>query len=397
MTTTDVLVVGAGPVGTVGALRLAQMGVNVIVCEAEASCALDLRASTFHAPTIEMLDTLGVAEPLLARGLKAPVYQWRDRRSGDKLTFDLSEIADRTRFPFRLQCEQHYMAKLVAERLAAMDNAEVRFSSRVVHAEQDGDQVIATVESGGERSQIRASYLIGADGAHSTIRKLLGVGFEGFTYDSKFLSLSTAFPVDEIVPGLDHVNYISDPEEWLVLLKVPGLWRVLVPADGAQSDAEILSPENVRRVLSRIVGDHEVELAHKTIYRVHQRVAETFVRGRMFLVGDAAHLNNPLGGFGMNSGIHDVWNLVDKLEAVLRGRADESAFDLFDRQRRTVTRNFTQAQTKENMALMQQEKTEAHAARQGRMQAIHDDPDLRRDYLLQQAMFKSLEDAENIQ
>jgi len=397
MTTTEVLVVGAGPVGTVGALRLAQMGVNVIVCEAEASCALDLRASTFHAPTIEMLDELGVAAALLERGLKAPIYQIRDRRTGEKLAFDLSEIADRTRFPFRLQCEQHYMAKLVAERLAAMGNAEVRFSSRVVHAEQVGDQIVATVESGGERSEIRAAYLIGADGAHSTIRKLLGVGFEGFTYDAKFLSLSTAFPVEETVPDLDYVNYISDPDEWLVLLKVPGLWRVLVPADGDQSDAEILSQENVRRVLSRIVGEREVELAHKTIYRVHQRVAETFVRGRMFLVGDAAHLNNPLGGFGMNSGIHDIWNLTDKLEPVLRGRADASALDLFDRQRRTVTRNFIQAQTKENMAFMQQDKTEAHDARQSRMRAIHDDPDLRRGYLLQQAMFKSLEDAEQVQ
>lgn len=397
MTTTDVLVVGAGPVGAVGALRLAQKGVKVIVCEAEASCALDLRASTFHAPTIEMLDELGVAPALLARGLKAPVYQMRERRTGEKLAFDLTEIADRTRFPFRLQCEQHYMASVVAERLNALDNAEVRFRHRVVHAEQIGDEVVATVEGEGGRYEVRASYLIGADGAHSTIRKMLGVGFEGFTYDAKFLSLSTAYPVEEVIPDLDYVNYISDPDEWLVLLKVPGLWRVLVPADGGQSDEAILSAENVRRVMSRIVGDRQIDLAHKTIYRVHQRVAETFVSGRMFLVGDAAHLNNPLGGFGMNSGIHDVWNLVDKLEPVLRGRADEQILARFDRQRRTVTRNFIQAQTQQNMAFMQQDKAEAHEARQTRMREIHEDPALRRDYLLQQAMFNSLEDAEKVQ
>jgi 3-(3-hydroxy-phenyl)propionate hydroxylase len=396
MSKAQVLVVGAGPVGTVGALRLATMGFDVAICESEPSSALDLRASTFHAPTLEMLHDLDVSAPLLARGLKAPIYQMRERRTGEKLAFDLSEIADRTHFPFRLQCEQHFMAAVLSERLQQMDNVDIRFSTRLIHAEQVGDEVVATVETAAGRSEIRCDFLIGADGAHSTVRKVMGVGFEGFTYDAKFLSLSTAFPIETVVSDLDYVNYISDPDEWLVLLRVPGLWRVLVPADADQPDAAILSDENVRRVFSRIVGDHPIEVAHKTIYRVHQRVAQTFTKSRLQLVGDAAHLNNPLGGFGMNSGIHDVWNLADKLEAILRGRGDAELLGRFDRQRRAATRNFIQAQTQENMAFMQQGKSESHRLRQERMRAIHGDPQLRREYLLQQAMFKSLEDAEKI-
>lgn len=392
----EVLVVGAGPVGSMGAARLASMGIEVMLCEAHPTSAHDLRASTFHAATVEMLHEIDAAEPLIAQGLKAPVYHIRDRQSGDTLAFDLTEIADRTPFPFRLQCEQFHMASLLAQRLATLDHAHVAFNTRLVHAREVADGVEATLERDGEQFTVHAKFLIGADGAHSVVRELMAVEFEGFTWEEKFVSLSTAFPIEEVVPNLAYVNYISDPDEWLVLLRVPRFWRVLVPADGEESHDWLISDEKAAQVFARIVGDRAVETAHRTIYRVHQRVATSFVKGRMLLVGDAAHLNNPLGGFGMNSGVHDVWNLADKLYAILRRDGDAEQLARFDRQRRTVTRNFIQAQTIDNKAMME-EGGEANRLRREKMQRIHADPEQRRAYLLRQAMFQSLEEAEAVQ
>ncbi|MDF0543639.1 NAD(P)/FAD-dependent oxidoreductase [Sphingobium sp. H39-3-25] len=392
----EALVVGAGPVGTIAASRLAAMNIDVMLCEAQSSCAHDLRASTFHASTLEMLDEIGAAAPLIARGLKAPVYHMRDRKSGEVIDFDLAEIADHTRFPFRLQCEQFHMANLLAQRMIDDPKIDMRFNARLVDAREVADGVIASVEIDGVLTEIHTRFLIGADGAHSVVRQKMDVEFEGFTYEEKFVSLSTALPIEDHVPNLSYVNYISDPDEWLVLLKVPTLWRVLVPADGRLSNEELISDENAAKVFSRIVGDVPVETEHRTIYRVHQRVAKSFVKGRMLLIGDAAHLNNPLGGFGMNSGIHDAWNLTEKLYSILRQDGDREQLDRFDRQRRTVTMNFIQAQTIENMAFMEQGAGEAGRLRRQRMAEIHADDGLRRDHLLKQAMFKSLEEAESI-
>ena len=392
----EALVLGAGPVGTIAASRLAAMNIDVMLCEAQPSCAHDLRASTFHASTLEMLDEIGAADPLIARGLKAPVYHMRDRKSGDVIDFDLTEIADHARFPFRLQCEQFHMANLLAHRMIDDPKIDMRFNARLIDAREVADGVIATLEIEGVPTEIHTKFLIGADGSHSVVRQKMDVEFEGFTYEEKFVSLSTALPIEDHVPNLSYVNYISDPDEWLVLLRVPTLWRVLVPADGALSNEELISDKNAAKVFSRIVGDIAVETEHRTIYRVHQRVAKNFVKGRMLLIGDAAHLNNPLGGFGMNSGIHDAWNLTEKLYSILRNDGDREQLDRFDRQRRTVTLNFIQAQTIENMAFMEQGAGEASRLRRARMAEIHADDGLRRDYLLKQAMFKSLEEAEMI-
>lgn len=393
---TEVIIAGAGPVGSIGAARLASMGIDVIVCEVTDACANDLRASTFHAATLEMLHEVDAAEPLIECGLKAPVYQWRDRRSGEFVEFDLAEISDVTPFPFRLQCPQYHMAQLLTARLPAMANAEMRFGTRVVDARNEADGVVVTVEKDGRREELRSKFLIGADGSHSAVRKAMGIEFEGFTYNEKFLSLSTPHLIEKTLTDIAHVNYLADPEEWLVLLRVPELWRILVPASADVSDEDLLSDASVESVFERIVPGHAVEATHRTIYRVHQRVAHTFIKGRTMLVGDAAHLNNPLGGFGMNSGIHDVWNLADKLWSVLRKDGDAELLNLFDRQRREVTRAFIQAQSIENKAFMEYAAGDAHRERMARMRATVADPEKRRQYLMKQAMFQSLADAEAI-
>lgn len=388
----QVLVAGGGPVGSVAAAYLAMNGISVILAEAGERAAQDLRASTFHPPTLEMLDQLEITGELMEKGLQAPVYHWRDRPSGEVFPFDLGEIADVTRYPFRLQCEQFHLAEGLARKLESDPRAVVLFNHRVVHIQQDGSGVDVALEATNEIVHVRADYVIGADGASSIVRKWLDIDFEGFTYPERFLCLSTPRELREEIPDLSLVNYISDPAEWLVLLRVPKLWRILVPAREESSET-LLSDGKKSQVFGGFLKDgRSVKTTHRTIYRVHQRVAKRFRVGRAMLIGDAAHMNNPLGGFGMNSGIHDAFNLCEKLVQVING-ADQELLDRFDRQRRTVTHDFTQQQTIENMEFMRAGQGEAHVRRRDKMRKLTENDEARRDYLMKQAMFSSLADA----
>ena len=397
MESVAVLVAGAGPVGAVAACSLAALGVEVALCEAGPDCSRDLRASTFHPPTLEMLDELEVARLLIERGLKAPLYRYRDRRSGEFIEFDMGELSGRTRFPFRVQCEQHVLARELAQRLERQGNAEVLFNHRLTTVEQSGGQVMAALETPTAITRISAKYLIDACGANSIIRKWLGVAFEGFTWPEKFLCLSTERDLRRHIPDLAAVNYVSDPEQWLVLLNVPGIWRILLPAAEEEPDAELVCDRFKERFFDRLIGDPAVATAHRTVYRVHQRVVERMDHGRIFLVGDAAHLNNPLGGFGMNSGIHDVWNLRGKIAHCLKHGHDPAQFGMFDRQRRKVANDFVQKQTIDNKEMMERKgDAEAHRRRFEEMRAISRDDARRRDFLLRQSMFRSLELADSV-
>jgi len=340
-----------------------------------------------------MLDELGMAEPIIACGLKAPIYHFRERQSGDVVEFDLSELEGETRFPYRVQCEQHVMAGLLADKLQDHPKADVRFNHRVVAFTQANDGVEVAFETPYTIEKIKADYLIAADGGNSIIRKWLGAEFEGFTYPERFLTLSTTLELGDYLENLAYVNYVSDPKEWLVLLRVPSVWRILVPASEEQSDEWLVSDEKKEQVFQGLIGESEVETGHRTIYRVHQRVAKNFNHGRVCLVGDAAHLNNPLGGFGMNSGIHDAWNLCDKLQRNLTKGHDESALALFDRQRRAVTHSFIQAQTIQNKRLLEHNPEENHLQRLQQMQDINNDKEKRMAFLRRQAMFASLDEA----
>ena len=189
---------------------------------------------------------------------------------------------------------------------------------------------------------------------------------------------------------------MSDPKEWMVLLRVPSVWRILVPAKEDQSDEWLLSDEKKDQVFQDLIGETGIETGHRTIYRVHQRVAKKFNFGRVCLVGDAAHLNNPLGGFGMNSGIHDAWNLCDKIDYNLKHGHNENSLELFDRQRRAVTHSFIQAQTMQNKKLLEHGDAANHAQRYAEMHAISNDPQKRIEFLRRQAMYTSLAEADAI-
>lgn len=388
-----VIVVGAGPVGTVAAYILAHSGIDVVLLEAGPDCAQDLRASTFHPPTLEMLDRFDITPRLIEAGLKAPVYHFRERKTGEVIEFDMSELADVTRYPFRIQCEQYHLSRMLAEGVATLPNAEVLFNHRVVGLDQDQTGVDLYTETPMSIRQLRADFVIAADGANSIVRKWLGTGFDGFTYPEKFLCFTTKEPLETHIENLCHVNYLSDPDEWMVLLRVPSLWRILVPADNKESDTDLLSETKKNDVFERLIGRGKESITeHRTIYRVHQRVAKKFVHQRVAIIGDSAHLNNPIGGFGMNSGIHDAFSLSEKLVDIFKlGKDADTLLARFERQRRTTTLDFIQAQTIRNMEYLSDGRTEEHSRRKQELLTIRDDPRLRREYLLRQSMIESIE------
>jgi 3-(3-hydroxy-phenyl)propionate hydroxylase len=391
-----VLIAGAGPVGLVAAVSLLEQGIPVTVLEASADLAVDLRASTFHPPTLDFLERLGLADGLIARGIKCPLWQFRDRNEGEVATFDLGLLAGETNHPYRLQCEQWKLTEAARARLDADPDAELITDIVVETVTQDADRVtvIARHKDGSEAVFV-APYLIGADGARSAVRKATGVGFPGLTIPEIFLSLSTPFAYHEAIEGLADICYVSDPKEWFVLLRTPTLWRVLFPTDPSLPDETILDPARIERHMQAVLRGAPYEIAHKTAYRVHERVADQYVHGRIFLAGDAAHLNNPLGGMGMNGGIHDAVNLAGKLGAVWRG-APLEMMGRYERQRRKVAIETVQAQALRNRAILNETDPAKRRAHHDELRATVADPERHLAYVMRSSMIQSLRDLEAV-
>jgi 3-(3-hydroxy-phenyl)propionate hydroxylase len=399
--TAPVIIAGAGPVGCTAALRLVQAGIPVVLLEGLAALPETLRASTFHPPTLDMLEELGMTQPLEAQGLICPQYQYRDRRTGEIAEFDLGHLAEDTRHPYRLQVEQWKYTRLVWKELQTRyaGLAECHFNHAVKGVHQSAEGVEVLVWDNGQEKILRGSYLIAADGAGSAVRKAVAIEFEGFTWPEKFLVASTTFPLESKFHRLSNVNYIADPEEWLVLLRIPTLWRVLIPTDPKIEDDSLwLSDRWIQDRLHHMAPhDSDYEIVHRSIYRVHQRVAKIWRRGRVLLTGDSAHINNPLGGMGMNGGIHDAWNLADKLIRIHHGEQADPLLDLYERQRREICVRFVQEHTINNKKLMESKDPDAQAKRQAELMRAAADPVLSRAFLLKTSMIQSLRDAATIQ
>jgi len=388
-----VFIAGAGPVGLCAAANLVRGGVPVMVFEAGGGLSEESRASTFHPPTLDMLDAFGAAGPLIAQGLKAPQFQYRTKRDGLLAQFDFATIADATAHPYRVQCEQSKLTRILLDRLRGHPNFEIEFNSKVIGVTQDAGSVEVAIERDGGAERHAGRYLIGADGASSAVRRALGIEFEGFTWPDRLLVVSTPFDFHSVIPGLTAVNYVADPERWHFLLQIPDLWRVmfLIKEDG--SDDHIVTPQFAQSLMTGVVpGLTNYEIAHVTLYKVHQRVAKTFQVGRAFLAGDAAHINNPLGGMGMNGGIHDAVNLTNRLVAVWNGAAPEAELDRYDRQRRVVTLETIQTQTIQNKRNLESPGREFKDS----LAKIAADPQRTYDYLLRVSMIATLRRAQQL-
>jgi 3-(3-hydroxy-phenyl)propionate hydroxylase len=395
--TDRVIVVGAGPVGLTAALALARRGIPAVLLAAEPELVMELRGSTFHPPTLDMLDEFAVVPSMIESGLKAPTWQFRDRETGPVATFDLSLLAGDTNHPYRVQCEQWKLMRLLRDAYLKIPGAEIKFGHTVTGVKPGDDSVAVAADTPEGPVTISGRYVVAADGARSAVRRSLGIEFEGFTYPELFLIASTDFRFEDTLTDIAYVNYVADPNEWLVLLRVPGLWRVLVPAPENSDREMLLSDENLQKVLHRVVArgaDYRID--HRSIYHVHQRVAQSFRMGRVLLAGDAAHINNPLGGMGMNGGIHDAFNLSDKLAEIWAG-ADDRLLDRYERQRRTVAIDAVQQQTNRNHQILSERDPATRRTSLDAMRQTAADPRLARDYLLKSSMIAGLRRAAEIQ
>jgi 3-(3-hydroxy-phenyl)propionate hydroxylase len=394
-----VIVVGGGPVGYTTALLLARHRIPFVLLEAGHRVADEPRAGTIHPPTLELYASVDAIDRFLERGYRVNNYQYYDRTQGLIADFDLGVLADLTPYPFRLMLEQHKVCFIMQELLAEYDDIDIRLDHEVVGVSQDAHGVIVTARTDDREEAIRGSYVIGCDGGRSQVRKSMDVEFAGFTYPERFLILST--PYDFGQHGFAFTNYIADPQEWFALFKVPGadgsgLWRVVSPVDPSLPEDEIFADDAVQARMQRFrAKGGEYDVVHRNIYNVHQRVASSYRDGRVLLAGDAAHINNPLGGMGMNFGIHDAFNLVDKLGQVLEG-GDDGLLDLYDRQRRTVAQEYLQRQTIENKNnIGQQDPREREKFYDG-LRATVADRELLRTYLRRVTMMEGFARAASI-
>ncbi len=390
-----VLIAGAGPVGLVAAAALVRRDVPVTVFEASTSLSKESRASTFHPSTLDFLDELGLAGDLIAQGLKAPGLQYRSRRDGVLARFDFGLIHDITRHPYRLQAEQFKLTRIIHAKLSGNPNYQFEFGLCVCDVSQAADGVTVQVQSAdGSVAARRGSWLIGTDGARSDVRGALGMEFEGFTWPERFLVVSTPFDFYSVIPELDPVTYVSDPQQWHFLLQIPGAWRLMFPIAPEVSDATALTEPFAQAQLATVVpGRSNYEIIHTTLYRVHQRVAKSFRAGRVFLAGDAAHINNPLGGMGMNGGIHDALNLAERLARVWHGEAADAELERYDAQRRGITMEYVQTHSIANKRNLEAREAAEQDRFRDEMRAIAADPGRAHAYLERVSMIASLKRA----
>jgi len=393
-----VLIAGAGPVGCVTALFLARNGIPVSIFEAEPNLPLDLRASTFHPPTLDMLEDLGVVDDLIAQGIICPIWQYRDLEHGIVAEWDLGLLKNDTRHPYRIQAEQYKLTNIIADILKGMPNVEFQYQARATGSSQDADGVNLHLDTPDGPITRRGRYLVAAEGASSPIRINLGIDYTGMTFPEMWLCISTEYDFGRNFENLSPIAYIADPVFWFVFVKVPGMWRLLMPSFPGETAESLVTDETVQERVSQVcdIGT-DYETYHRTAYHVHQRVAERYRDGRVFLAGDSAHINNPLGGMGMNGGIHDGINLCEKIISVWHGEAGDEAFDLYDRQRRPIAVEYVQKTTISNKANLEEKDPELRRQRQDHLRRTSQDPVKAREFLLQSSMIKALENAAAIE
>lgn len=397
---TQVIVAGAGPVGLLTALALAKQDVSVLVLEAEPGLTIDLRAGTYHPPSLELMAPYGITDEMHKTAIKVPRWQIRDRREGVIVEWDVSEIGDLTPYPYRLHLEQHRLTPIILAKLMEYPKAQVCFSYAVTDLEQSADKVTVTAATPGGEERFEAEWLVGADGGRSTVRKCIDMGFDGFTWDERFVVASTTY--DYAPHGYTPNAYLADPDEWAAIFKMPddgppGIWRVIFPVPPEEQDEVTLSEEKVEwRMQNFLSRKGRYPIKYKSIYKVHQRVAKSFRKGRVLLAGDAAHLNNPMGAFGLNGGIHDSFSLTEKLGKVCRGEADPTLLDLYVRQRRTVNLEYVQEHSIRNLKRLNEKSESARRKNFDELRRQAATREGRREFLMVSSMIASVRRANAI-
>ena len=395
-------IVGGGPVGMVTALAMAQRGLQVTVLEADAAYDERPRAASTHASTLEMLASLGLIDEVLRQGLVSPRFQHWDRVSGELIAeFDYARLKDDTPYPYVVQCESHKLVAIAEAKLRGLPGVQVLRLHTVTAVRQYDDSVEVTCESPQGSLRLSADFVLGTDGARSMVRSAIGADFAGYTFDERFIGMTTRFDFEQHY-GYSNRNYFSDPERWCAVFKVAGndlkgLWRVISPATSAEPDEVVLSEPALQQRLQRFFPRAEpYVIEYRGAYRFHQRVAEAFRVGRVFLAGDAAHINNPAGGLGLNSGIHDGMELAAILGQCLHHGVDEALLDRYQRRRRALNIEFVQQDTVVNKRRMEESDPLVRRRNHDELKRIAGDPVACHQFLLRASLIESTRRAQLI-
>jgi 2-polyprenyl-6-methoxyphenol hydroxylase-like FAD-dependent oxidoreductase len=380
----EVIIVGGGPTGFVSALGLARAGVPITVIESEAKIVDSPRAAVYHWCVLEGLEALGIREEVERTGFSKQDYTYLVHKTGERIDFSLEVLNGRTPFPYNLHLGQHRLAEIALRRLAEYPHAGVRFNTRLISLTQDLDGVTLQVRTPTGPEEMRAKWIVGADGAASTVRRQLALDFEGMTWPERFVATNVFFDFERY--HYARATFLIDEVHGAVIAKLDnaGLWRCTYMEDAALPEDAIL--ERLPRVFEAILpgaGDYKIDLA--TAYRMHQRSAPRYRVGRVLLVGDAAHVTNPTGGLGLTSGLLDCFALYPALAAVISEGADPAVLDRYADARREIFLNRVSPQAVANKRLIfhanggGKHLEEALAA----LRRLRTD----RDFLLQRLMF----------
>lgn len=385
----DILIVGAGPVGLSLALALSRLGISVQVFETLPELSSEARASTFHPPTLEMFAEWGVLDELLAYGYRVNEMQYWERETRELVaSFDYSSIAADTAYPFRLQCPQNILTKVLKPHIENSPFGKVHMQHTLTAFTDCDTHVEAIFDTPNGQRMVKGAFLCAADGSKSMVRKILNLSFEGMTYADRFLLIATTLDLKSLFPGLGAVSYIFDPDEWIIVLHLPDITRIVFRIKDDEDILAVQTEESIRSRMAQFTGQAlNFEIKGVSIYSVHQRVADTFRKGRVLLLGDAAHINNPLGGMGMNSGIHDAYCLASKLADVMLG-APDTLLDEYNQERRKAAIESVQSASDKNYRDMTAAEESQRLSRNQQLRNIAADPQKTRQYLLRASMLE---------
>lgn len=392
-----IIITGAGPVGLFCAVLLTEAGFPVIVFEKGSGLSMDMRASTFHPATLDLIQPLGLAHALVARGSIASRWQYMIHGTQKRAVFDLDAISDLTEHPYRLQCEQFHFTELALEKLKKNPLFEMRFNSEVREIYEDEDGVSLRVCDHRGSAECWTPWLIAADGGKSTVRKFLGLAFEGSVFPKTSITLVLDYPFQNDVEDLLGVNYVWTDSGHYSLMQIRDLWRLSYSPDQDQSVEEALSEpvaqSNVQAIFPRSTP---YTLLQRNYYTLQQRCLDSFRVGRVLFAGDSAHLNSPAGGMGMNGGIHDANCLVEHLIPVLQGE-DDKLLDRYSRRRRSIALEEVQRLSARNYRRHRETEPQKRAQIWQKLQDTVNDREEMREFLLDSSMIRSLQREKEIE
>ncbi|HXR91949.1 MAG TPA: FAD-dependent monooxygenase [Steroidobacteraceae bacterium] len=347
----EVLIVGAGPVGLLGALGLARSGIKVTLIECEPYIVDSPRAAVYHWSVLEGLERLGLLEQARSIGFPKQDYHYLVFKTRERISFTLEPLSAITRHPYNIHLGQNKLAELALQRLQGMPNFSVHWNTRFTGLSQDGSGVTVSAQTPAGPREFRSGWVIGADGAGSSVRRAVGLHFDGMTWPERFVATNIYYDFEQ--DGYARSTLMIDPQYGAIIAKLDneGLWRCTYCEDAALAEEGVLQrmPQYFKTILSRPA---EYRLAMHSPYRMHQRAAERFRAGRVMLAGDAAHVTNPTGGLGLTSGLFDIFALYEALAAVIHGEADPAVLDRYSQERRRIFLDYVSPRATENKRLI---------------------------------------------